>query len=81
MKGNFDVKPNFRTLDLAEGSAKSSEADRHRFYRIALGSFRESETILKIIGADQGRLGNQTGLLAGHITNLCKSFQNPKPSP
>lgn len=61
-------------LNLAEGSAKDSRADRFKSYRIALGSFRESEVILKITGANREPLATLTRKLAGHITNLCKSF-------
>jgi four helix bundle protein len=60
-------------LNLAEGSAKESRADRYRSYRIALGSFRESETILKIMEAKQPRLIELTRKLAAQITKLCKS--------
>jgi four helix bundle protein len=35
-------------LNLAEGSAKSSPADRRRFYEIALGSHRECRAVLDL---------------------------------
>ena len=60
-------------LNLAEGSAKDSRADRYRSYRIALGSFREVETILRIVGIDQPTLRELTRKLAAQITSLCKS--------
>ena len=60
-------------LNLAEGSAKTSKADRYRSYRIALGSFREAETILKIASVKNKDLLSLTQKLAGHITNLCNS--------
>ena len=42
-------------LNLSEGSAKPSEKDRKRFYYIALGSLREVQVILMLVGtiADQ----------------------------
>lgn len=60
-------------LNLAEGSAKDSRADRYRCYRIALGSFREAEAILRITDLNQPTLQELTKKLAGQITNLCKS--------
>lgn len=36
------------SLNLAEGNAKFSYADKKRIYQIALGSFRESQTILRL---------------------------------
>ena len=36
-------------LNLAEGSAKTSNADRKRFYTIALGSLREVQAIIEIL--------------------------------
>jgi four helix bundle protein len=35
-------------LNLSEGNAKLSYADKKRIYQIALGSFRECQTILKL---------------------------------
>jgi four helix bundle protein len=36
------------SLNLAEGNAKFSYRDKKRIYQIAMGSFRESQTILKL---------------------------------
>jgi four helix bundle protein len=36
------------SLNLSEGNAKRSYADKKRIYQIALGSFRESQTILRL---------------------------------
>ena len=33
------------TLNIAEGSAKSSKADQKRFYEISLGSLRETQAV------------------------------------
>ncbi|HVK60145.1 MAG TPA: four helix bundle protein [Bdellovibrionales bacterium] len=73
LKEQLDRSSSSVALNLAEGSAKGSRLDRYRFYRIALGSFRETETTLKIIGANTGQLEETRRKLAGHITNLCKS--------
>ncbi len=37
-------------LNLAEGSAKRTARDRRRFYSIALGSLREAQAILEVLG-------------------------------
>ena len=36
-------------LTLAEGSAKPTAKDRARYYSMALGSFRESQSILSLV--------------------------------
>lgn len=60
-------------LNLSEDSAKNTKKDRHRYYRIALGSFRETETILDIIGTNDKELIKLKKYLAGSLVNLCKS--------
>jgi four helix bundle protein len=58
-------------LNLAEGSAKASQADRKRFYRIAFGSQRECVAIVTI-----GRLPALAPLcdrLGGHLFRLVNS--------
>ena len=37
-------------LNLAEGSAKRTIAEKRRFYDIAFGSLRESQAILELVG-------------------------------
>ena len=39
-------------LNIAEGSAKPSAADKRRFYAIALGSIRETQAILRLLKHD-----------------------------
>jgi len=59
------------SLNLAEGSAKPSVKDRKRFYSIALGSFREVQTILKL--SDNEMLYQKADKLGAHLYKLCKS--------
>jgi len=40
-------------LNLAEGSARSTEKDRKRFYGIALASLRECQSILELLSQKQ----------------------------
>ena len=60
-------------LNLAEGSSKPTRADRRRFYRIALGSTRECEAIIQLVGLDQ--LSEDLDCLARHICRLCKALE------
>src|SRR5690348_3096602 len=39
-------------LNLAEGSAKPTKADKRRFYAMAFGSVREIQALLDILGSD-----------------------------
>ena len=58
-------------LNLAEGSARKSAKERSHFYRIALGSLRESAAVLDIIG--HVALSRQYDILGAHLYKLCKS--------
>ncbi len=52
------------SLNLSEGNAKRSYNDKRRIYQIALGSFRESQTILKLArysNADLDSLADRLG--------------------
>ncbi len=60
-------------LNLAEGSAKPSTKDRHRFYHIALGSLRETQVILELI--DQKELVKKADVLGAHLYKLVKTTQ------
>ena len=59
-------------LNLAEGSAKTSAADRKRFYEIALGSLREVQALIDILGLEE--LVEPADKLGAHIYRLCKSL-------
>ena len=57
------------SLNLTEGSAKPTAKDRRRFYRISLGSLREVQAILQIVGHFE--LQQQADVLGAHIYKLC----------
>ena len=59
-------------LNLNEGSAKRSPADRRRFYEIALGSVRECEAIVELLEAE--RLKEPIDKLARHVYKLVRAF-------
>ena len=40
-------------LNIAEGSGKRTSNDRRNFYSIAMGSFRETQSLLKILKQEQ----------------------------
>lgn len=63
------------SLNLSEGSAKTSKKDRARFYRIALGSFRESITILILNNSYTNNLYKIGDCLGAHLYQLCKSLE------
>jgi len=59
-------------LNLAEGSAKPSKADRRRFYLIALGSLREVQAIIEIL--EIASLKESADQLGKSLYCLCKSL-------
>ena len=61
-------------LNLAEGSGRGSLDDRRRFYQIAFGSLRESQSILILAGAPKASL-ELADKLAAHNYKLIKNCQ------
>jgi four helix bundle protein len=59
-------------LNLAEGSAKTSSADRKRIYEIALGSLRETQALIDILELNElEKIADQLG---ASIFKLCRSL-------
>ena len=58
-------------LNLSEGSAKPTAADRRKFYYIALGSVRECQTILRLHGQSGGPLFDRADFLGACVYKLC----------
>ncbi len=58
-------------LNIAEGSAKLSRADQRRFYAIALGSLRESQAALDLLGSASAEVTRLADQLGGHLYRLC----------
>lgn len=58
-------------LNLAEGSAKPTKRDQAKFYFIALGSLRESQAALEIMG--NSSLSALADKLGAHIYKLIGS--------
>ncbi len=58
-------------LNIAEGSAKLSAADQRRYYSIALGSLRESQAGLDLLGSAPAEIIRLADQLGGHLYRLC----------
>ena len=71
LKNQFQRASLSIVLNLAEGSAKPTAKDRKRFYRISLGSLREVQAILDIIG-NQNFI-EETDKLGAYLYKLCQN--------
>ena len=60
-------------LNLKEGSSRHTQKDRHRFYRISFGSFRECEAIFDIVEIKNEALRNLANSLGGSLNRLCQA--------
>lgn len=58
------------SLNLSEGNAKQSYRDKKRIYQIALGSFRESQTILRLAKHKDPELEQLADHLGGCLYKL-----------
>ena len=58
-------------LNLAEGSAKPTVKDRKKFYYISLGSLREVQAILDIVG--HIKLIKEADKLGAYLYKLCQN--------
>ena len=61
-------------MNLSEGSAKPTIADRKKFYFIALGSFRECQAILRLHGQVPTTLASKTDFLGACLYKLCRAM-------
>ena len=60
------------TLNLAEGSGRSSKKEQKRFYDIAFGSLRESQAVLDLVREPIEELKLLGDKLAAHLYCLIK---------
>lgn len=63
------------SLNLAEGNAKFSYRDKKRIYQIAMGSLRETQTILKLAKIDDLDILNAADRLGASLYKLLKSAE------
>jgi four helix bundle protein len=62
-------------LNLSEGSAKPTVADRRKFYFIALGSTRECQTILRLHGRSDLIITRKADYLGACVYRLCQGMK------
>lgn len=62
-------------LNLSEGSAKPTLADRKKFYFIALGSLRECQTILRLHDGELGSYKQKAEFLGICLYRLCQAVK------
>ena len=63
------------SMNLAEGSAKPTKADRRKFYFVALGSIRECQCILRLHGQVQTPIGKKADFLGICVYRLCQAMK------
>src|SRR6266404_4299980 len=64
LREQFDTATSSIVLNLAEGCAKPTPRDRRKFYYIALGSLRESQSILEILAINNA---SELAKIADHL--------------
>jgi four helix bundle protein len=68
-------------LNLAEGNAKFSYKDKKRIYQIAMGSLRETQTILELSNIENEELKKAADHLGASIYKLLKSAEPSRQFP
>ena len=61
------------SLNLAEGSGRSTNKDQLRFYHIALGSLRECQAVLDLVDRDETEIRTRADILGAHLYRLIQS--------
>lgn len=75
LKNQFLRASSSVAMNLSEGSAKPTEADRRKFYFIALGSLRECQTILKLHGQVHPTVLKKADFLGACVYKLCQAVK------
>lgn len=75
LRDQLDRASSSISLNLAEGNAKYSKKDKMRIYQIAMGSLRESQTILKLANIDEEGILKAADQLAASIYKLIESHK------
>ena len=73
LKDQLDRASSSVALNLAEGSGRSTPKDKKRFYHIALGSLRESQSILDLAQNTSPNLLNSADTLGAHLYRLIQN--------
>ncbi|MBX9767528.1 MAG: four helix bundle protein, partial [Bdellovibrionales bacterium] len=75
LRDQFQRAASSVSMNLSEGSAKPTKADRRKFYFVALGSVRECQTILKLHGQAPVEVTKKADLLGICVYKLCQSMK------
>ena len=60
-------------LNLAEGAGRFGTKDQKRFYHIAMGSLRECQAIIDLVGKSEDKVGICANKLGGSLYKLIRS--------
>ena len=60
-------------LNLAEGNARKTQADRKRFFNIAFASLKECQAILELASGDTERAAKVADALGAHLYRLIQN--------
>ena len=71
LRDQLDRASSSIVLNIAEGTGKTTEKDKRRFYAIALGSLRESVAILDLNGQMSSDLAGLSDQLGACLYRLC----------
>jgi four helix bundle protein len=63
------------SLNLSEGSAKPTTADRRKFFYVALGSLRECQTVLRLHGQTNAAVLTKADFLGACLYKLCRAMK------
>jgi len=67
------------SLNLAEGAARFTRNEKRRFYRMAFGSLKECQTLMKIYMKDKTELIALADVLGAKLWKLLMSLENKAP--
>lgn len=68
------------TLNLSEGNAKGTAKDKRHFFQVAYGSFRECQTIFKLLKIDETKILATADRLGACLYKLINSQLKDSPN-
>lgn len=68
------------SLNLSEGNARGSAKDKRNFFQNAYASFRECQTVLKLLKIEDTSLNELADKLGGHLYKLINSQIKQSPN-
>ncbi len=75
LKDQFQRACSSVSLNLSEGLAKPTKADRRKFYFVALGSMRECQCILRLHGQANPLIVQKADFLGACVYRLCQAMK------